>query len=353
MKQKKKRPTIKQVAETAGVSTQTVSRVINNRPDVAEDTRQRVKEIIEEIGYQPSALARSLIRKRSFTLGVLTAGLKFIGPNRTLNGITSSAEEAGYSLLLKELPNFNANDVVPIINEFLSRHVDGIIWAAPEIGDNRVWLDDFQNEFDIPFVFLTMAPREGISVISVDNYMGGKIATAHLLEKDYRHIGHISGPMDWWESRQRFTAWKDVVKAAGQPQTDRCWSEGNWSSASGYEAAKDLFGKYPKLDAIFAGNDQMALGAYTFISERGLAIPDDIGVVGFDNIAESEYFCPSLTTIQHDHIQVGTLAVNELIRIIDAIEDNQDVEYRVTMLEPELLVRESSLRELGTDQRGS
>lgn len=344
MNLKKKRPTIKEVAEAAGVSTQTVSRVINNRPDVASDTRQRVKDVIQEIGYQPNALARSLIRKRSFTLGVLTAGLKFIGPNRTLNGITSTAEEAGYSLLLKELPHFNANNIEPVINEFLSRHVDGIIWAAPEIGDNRNWLDDFKNEWNVPFVFLTMEPRENMSIIAVDNYIGGTIAIKHLLENGYTHIGHISGPMDWWESRQRYDAWKDVVQSAGQKDVDRCWSEGNWSSASGYEAARELFEKCPELDAIFAGNDQMALGAYTFICERGLEIPDDIGVVGFDNIAESEFFCPSLTTIQHDHIQVGTLAVKELIRIIDAIEDNQDVEYRVTMLEPELLVRESSIR---------
>ena len=344
MNTKKKRPTIKQVAKAAGVSTQTVSRVINNRPDVAKDTRKRVKDVIETIGYQPSALARSLIRKRSYTLGVLTAGLKFIGPNRTLNGITSAAEEAGYSLLLKELPHFNTNNIEPIINEFLSRHVDGIIWAAPEIGDNRDWLEDFQNEWNVPFVFLTMEPRKNMSIIAVDNYMGGKIATSHLLENGYHHIGHISGPMDWWESRQRFNAWKDVVQAAGQNEIDRCWSEGNWSSASGYEAAAKLFEKFPELDAIFVGNDQMALGAYTFIFERGLAIPDDIGVVGFDNIAESEYFFPSLTTIQHDHIQVGTLAVKELIRIIDAIENDQDVDNRVTIIKPELLVRESSAK---------
>jgi len=344
MNRKKKRPTIKEVAEAAGVSMQTVSRVINNRPDVADDTRQRVKDVIQEIGYQPSALARSLIRKRSYTLGVLTAGLKFIGPNRTLNGITSAAEKAGYSLLLKELPNFNANNIEPIKNEFLSRQVDGIIWAAPEIGDNRAWLDDFKNEWNVPFVFLTMAPRENLSIIAVDNYIGGRIATTHLLENGYRRIGHIAGPMDWWESRQRFRAWQDVVTAAGQTAVDRCWTEGNWSSRSGFQAAQALVEKCPDLDAIFAGNDQMALGAYTFIRERGLTIPEDIGIVGFDNIAESEFFYPSLTTIQHDHIQVGTLAVEELIRIIDAFEKNQEVEHRVTMLEPELLVRESSIR---------
>src|SRR5512145_3062250 len=125
-----RRPTIKQVAKVAGVSTQTVSRVINDRPDVASETRERVLLTINELGYQPSALARSLIQQRSYTLGVVTAGLKHIGPSRTLNGITSAAEEAGYALLLKELPRFDAEDIVPIFQSLLFRHVDDIIWAV-------------------------------------------------------------------------------------------------------------------------------------------------------------------------------------------------------------------------------
>jgi LacI family transcriptional regulator len=114
MKIKNGRATIKEVASAARVSTQTVSRVINNRPDVSPETRKRVKEVIERMGYQPSALARSLISKRSYTLGVVTAGLKYIGPSRTLSGITSAAEDAGYALLLKELPRFDAQDIRPI-----------------------------------------------------------------------------------------------------------------------------------------------------------------------------------------------------------------------------------------------
>src|SRR5512139_1611366 len=129
-----RRSTIKQVAKVAGVSTQTVSRVINDRPDVAPETRSRVRLVIDELGYQPSALARSLIQQRSYTLGVVTAGLRETGPSRTLSGITSAAEEAGYSILLKELPRYDTEDVVPIFQALLSHHVDGIIWAVPEIG---------------------------------------------------------------------------------------------------------------------------------------------------------------------------------------------------------------------------
>ena len=124
------RVTIKDVARGAGVSVQTVSRVINDRPDVAPETRHRIQQVIDDLGYQPSALARSLIQQRSYTLGVVIAGLKFIGPSRTLNGITQRAEELGYSLLLKELPSFTTGEIQPLIQSLIGRHVDGIIWAT-------------------------------------------------------------------------------------------------------------------------------------------------------------------------------------------------------------------------------
>ncbi len=339
-----KRPTIKQVASVSGVSTQTVSRVINNRPDVAPETRERVMKVIQELGYQPSALARSLIQQRSYTLGVVTAGLKFIGPSRTLNGITNAAEDAGYSLILKELPNFNANNVGPIFNGLLSRHVDGIIWAAPEIGNNRKWVDDFSFELDIPIVFLTMEPRDGISIVSANNYKGAEIATRHLLDQGYRHIGHISGPLDWWEAKQRFSAWENVMSEASQGISNPHWVEGNWSASSGQEVCQQLFEKYPEMDAIFVANDQMALGALSVIHQRGLKVPEEFGLIGFDNIAESAYFWPALTTMQHDQHQIGTIAVNEIIRIIEAIRDKQNPEYQTIMLTPNILIRTSTLR---------
>ncbi len=230
------RRTIKEVAAAAGVSTQTVSRVINSRPDVSPATRKRVQDVVENLGYQPSALARSLIQQRSYTLGVVTAGLKYIGPSRTLSGITAAAEEGGYSLLLKELSIFDANTIVPIIQGLIAHHVDGIIWAVPEVGENRNWVNQLSLDSEIPIVYLTMEPRQRISVVSINNYLGGRMAVAHLFEQGYRHIGHLSGPMDWWEARQRKAAWKDVLQEAGLEVKDNHWVEGNWSSASGAPA---------------------------------------------------------------------------------------------------------------------
>jgi len=342
-----KRPTIKQVAKVAGVSTQTVSRVINERPDVARETRERILTTINELGYQPSALARSLIQQRSYTLGVVTAGLKHIGPSRTLNGITSAAEEAGYSLLLKELPHFDTEDVVPIFQALLSRHVDGIIWAVPEIGENRNWVSQQSLDLKIPIVYLAMEPKQNISTVSIDNYLGGRIAMSHLLEQGYQRIGHISGPLDWWEARQRVAAWKDALQAAGLEARDEHCVDGNWSPASGGLAIEKLFEQYPGMDAVFAGNDQMALAVIQVACQRGMKIPEDLGIVGFDNIPESAFFYPPLTTIQQDQQTVGKVAVEETIKLIESAWQGLDpVEPQSIKLTPTLVVRQSSLRSL-------
>ena len=342
------RPTIKEVASAAGVSTQTVSRVINNRPDVSPQTRRRVQEIIDQLGYQPSALARSLIRQRSYTLGVVTAGLKYIGPSRTLSGITHAAEGVGYSLLLKELPHFDANDVIPIFQTLLSRHVDGIIWAVPEVGDNRNWVSKLSLELEIPIVYLAMNSQENIYVVSINNYLGGQLAISHLLEQGYRHIGHISGPLDWWEARERMAAWRDVLRAADLEAKDEHWAEGNWSSASGAQATERLFNQYPEMDAIFVANDQMALSVMQYACRKGLRIPDDLGIVGFDDIPESAFFWPPLTTVQQNQYNVGEVVVEEIIKIIESYRQEQEpVQPKSIMLAPILIVRQSSLRMMG------
>jgi LacI family transcriptional regulator len=345
MRTKMERTTIKKVASVAGVSTQTVSRVINNRPDVSSKTRKHIQNIIEKLGYQPSALARSLIHQRSYTLGVVTAGLKFIGPSQTLSGIASVAEEAGYSLLLKELLSSDANDTLPIFQALLSRHVDGIIWAVPEIGENRNWVKQQSLDPGVPIVYLTMEPQENISIVSVDNYLGGRMAMSHLLEQGFRNIGHISGPLDWWEARQRMAAWKDALADAGLECRDEFWVEGNWSSSSGSQAIEKLFDQYPGMDAVFVANDQMALSVLQAAYRRGLRIPEDLGVVGFDDMAESAYFWPALTTIHQDQYDVAKVAVEEIIRIIESgWQGVEQIEYNSIKLTPTLVVRQSSVR---------
>ncbi|MRS03342.1 LacI family transcriptional regulator, partial [bacterium] len=248
--------TIYDVAEKAGVSRQTVSRVLNNRQDVSDETRTRVKKIMDELNYHPSAIAQSLSRQKSYLFGVVISGLKFIGPSRTLNGITNKAQELGYGLLLKEIES--GDNVKPIFQWFDAHQVDGIIWAVSEIGDNRSWLVDYLPSINIPIIFLTMGNRENVNYVSVDNYYGAKIATEHLISLGKKNIGHISGPIEWWEARQRKQGWQDALMAAGfTPKEEHC-TMGNWSSASGEQAICELLDSYPEMDAVFVGNDQMA-----------------------------------------------------------------------------------------------
>jgi DNA-binding LacI/PurR family transcriptional regulator len=345
MRQKTSRPTIKEVASVAGVSTQTISRVINERPDVSPETRRRVQEVIQELGYRPSALARSLIRQRSHTLGVVTAGLRFIGPSRTLSGITAAAEQKGYSLLLKELPRFDTTDITPIFQALHDRHVDGIIWAVPEVGENHEWVSKQLLDPEVPLVYITMEPRENISVVSVDNYLGAQMAMAHLLEQGYEHIAHISGPLDWWEARQRRAGWKDALSEHGLDPQDEYWVGGNWSSASGAQAFEKLLEQYAEMDSIFVANDQMALGVIQVAHQRGLRIPDDIGIVGFDDIPESAFFSPALTTVRQDQYNVAKLAVEEIIRTIESGWRGLEPEHpQASIVPPALVVRQSSIR---------
>ncbi|MBW6465832.1 MAG: LacI family transcriptional regulator [Brevefilum sp.] len=339
------RVTLKDVASIADVSIQTVSRVVNNHPDVAPDTRQRVQEVIAQVGYRPNILARSLISQRSFTLGVVIAGLKLTGPLTVLNGITTAAEKARYALMLMELPSYTTDDIELIFDALLSRQVDGIIWAVPEVEDNRLWINKFPKNQNIPLVYLTMQPQEGLTVVAINNYVGGRLATAHLLGQGYRHIGHIAGPLDWWESRQRMKGWEDTLKEAGCEVSDQHWVMGDWSPASGAEKIQLLLDRYPEMDAIFVGNDQMALGVLHVLHAQGLRVPEDIGLVGFDDIQEAAHYWPPLTTIKQDQRYVGKVAVEELIKLIEANLRGTDMDApKSFLLDPILMVRESSIR---------
>jgi LacI family transcriptional regulator len=338
-----KRTTIKEVANAAGVSIQTVSRVINNHPDVATETRQRILQVIVDLDYRPSILARSLSRQHTCTLGVVTAGLKFIGPSFTLNGITSQAEQNGYALILEELPGFHVNQVSERMDSLLARHVDGVIWAVPEIGDNRRWIEQDTLSLPVPIVFLTMQSRPGISSVSYNNFSGGKLATRHLLQAGYKEIGHISGPSGWWEANQRKAGWILALEQAGKPVTDRMWAEGNWSAASGAVAFKNLRTTYPEMDAVFVANDQMAFSVIQTAWKLGINIPEDLGVVGFDGLAESAFLWPPLSTVYQDLFKLGSLAVEKLVGMIEQAKETNGIETSVSLvLEPELVVRESS-----------
>jgi LacI family transcriptional regulator len=212
---------------------------------------------------------------------------------------------------------------------------------VPEVDENRSWSDGIIS-LPVPIVFMAMEPKPGYSVVSIDSYRGAQMATQHLLDQGNKHIGHISGPLNWWEARLRLQGWRDTLQSAGMQVLDEQWEEGNWSSASGAAAAKKLFERYPKMDGIFVANDQMALSVLREACRRGIKVPDQLAVVGFDGIPESAYFFPSLTTISQDPQLFGGKAVENLVEMIIAKQENQPIIPQSFLIQPALMVRESS-----------
>lgn len=336
--------TLKDVARYANVSIKTVSRVVNNQSEISPETRARVQSAIQELGYQPNILARSLVNRRSNTIAAVASGIEYFGPSRTILGIERQADEFGYSLVLNLIPEGEDGNVKAILDELVARRVEGIVWAVPQIGENRRWvLQDNLKQLP-PIVFLSMETRPGLSIIAVENRTGAKLAVQHLLEQGRRKIGIITGPLTWWEARERFGGWQEALAEAGLDAPSTMSVEGDWSPASGGSAVQVLLARHPEMDALFASNDQMALGALGVLHRAGKHIPGDIAVVGFDNIPESAFFLPPLTTIYQQVIEIGREAVKELHTQIDARRRQESKPTLMAHLTPTLVVRASSTR---------
>jgi LacI family transcriptional regulator len=229
----------------------------------------------------------------------------------------------------------------------LTWHVDGIIWAIPEIGQNRTWLQRQAAQLPVPIVFISEQSIDNESTVSVDNYAGGLMATQHLLAQGYQHIGIITGPLNWAVAQQRRLGWQEALVAYQNRQI----FEGDWSAASGEAGLHHLRQHYGELDAIFVSNDQMALGVLQAAPQLGLRVPEDLGVIGFDNIPEAAYFTPSLTTIRHKLIDQGKIVVQRLIDIIEARRNNTALpSTSPPILQPELVIRKSSVKNLNQDK---
>ncbi|MBE2201104.1 MAG: LacI family DNA-binding transcriptional regulator [Anaerolinea sp.] len=335
-----KRVTIKAVAAAAGVSTQTISRVVNGRPDVSPETREHVQEIIDKLGYQPSKIARSLIRGQSFSLGVVSYGISLYGPALVLQGIQEATVQSGYSFMLNILPDAEVYDADKIVRDIMSYHVDGILWAVPEIGQNRDWIQQILPKISVPIVFLNVQPRPTLTTAVIDNRHGGRLATRHLIEQGRQHIGIITGPMNWWEARQRELGWREELMANGRSIDESYITHGDWTPSSGERSIRMLLDWHPEMDAVFACNDQIALGAMKSARQMGRRIPEDLAIVGFDDIPEAPYFDPSLTTIHQDLSEMGREGVRQLIRIINNPEHPTTEPIKLL---PTLVVRQSSL----------
>lgn len=319
------------VAELAGVSRQTVSRVLNDHPSVRLATRQRVLDAIEVLGYRRNLSARALVTHRSGVIGVITTSSAHVGPASTTSAIEVAARAAGYATQLTVLDQ--QDDAGKAFEHLAERAVEGLIIVAP-----RVWLADSVHAAAsvVPVVMVAAARRRipRVHLAAVDQELGARMVVRHLLDTGRRTIAHLSGPADWFDAAGRARGWRDELADAGlDPGTELV---GDWSSRSGYEAGLQLSAG-PLPEAVFVSNDQMALGLLRAFSDRGVRVPDDVAVVGFDDLEGTAFYSPSLTTVRQPFTVLGSLAVEVLT---DAIAGNDPAE--TSTIVPTLVVRESS-----------
>jgi DNA-binding LacI/PurR family transcriptional regulator len=325
-------PAITDVAKLARVSHQTVSRVLNDHPSVNPMTRARVIAAIEQLGYRPNAAARTLATGRSKTLGLVTFNSTFFGPVSTLYGIEQAARAAGYFVSVVSLNDIDRNSVREAVGRLTDQAVEGIAVIAP-LASAAEALDALPT--DMPVVVVEGDPRSDLAAVTVDQAAGAGAATSYLLSGGHASVFHVAGPLEWQEAQARVSGWRGALEQQGAEVTPLL--AGDWSARSGYEAGLVL-ARIPEATAVFAGNDQMALGVLLALHERHRRVPEEVSVVGFDDIPEAAYFTPPLTTVRQDFNQVGRACLRLLL---DQISSGSRSVDRVS-IQSELVVRQST-----------
>ncbi len=320
------------VGELAGVSHQTVSRVINGSPHVRPETREKVLSAMRELGYRPNSLARALVTGRSHVLGVVSFDTTLYGPASTLFGIERAAHEAGYFIIVASLKALDRASLADAVERLRRQGVDGVLVIAPFADAADAVL---HTPSDVPLVAVEAGPEDVVPVVSVDQEAGAASATQHLLDLGHKTVHHLAGPSDFLEARQRLDGWRRTLEQAGVQAPPLL--SGDWSARSGYDLGRRLAAD-PEVSAIFVANDQMALGVLRAMHEAGRSIPGEVSVVGFDDIPEAPYFTPPLTTIRQDFNEMGTRSLHVLLRTIETGE-RASIGSRVA---PELVVRAST-----------
>jgi DNA-binding LacI/PurR family transcriptional regulator len=331
--EKVRAPNIRDVARLAGVSYQTVSRVLNDSPSIKESTKQRVLDVIKDVGYRPNQAARALVTSKSRTIGVLSAQTAYYGPTTSINAIEQSAREAGYRLSITSISSGDYTSIKTGLDYLLSQSVEALVVIAPQV---RVFEAISDLSINVPFVTLESTGRDVGHSLSVDQVAGARMATRHLIDLGHTEIMHISGPQDWIEAEARMQGFLHEINEADL--RTRAPILGDWSAHFGYYAGLELL-RFRDFSAVFASNDQMALGFMHACREMGLDIPGDMSIVGFDDIPEAAHFHPPLTTVRQNFAEIGRRAVSLLLG-----ELRGDTELNHDQIEPELVIRESTAR---------
>ncbi len=325
-----KRTSMADVARIAGVSAQTVSRVVNASPRVDPATRARVEAAMADSGYRIHRAARALRTGRSGTVGVLVATLGTVGNSLMLEAVTAAAAAREHDVSVVTL---GSGDAAHALARLAEQGVDGVV----VINEASAVVRSVDLPPDLRLVIVDSPSDERFAGVETDHAGGAIAATEHLLAHGHRTVAHIAGPETSYAAAERERGWRETLAAAGRPTG--AFARGSWTSASGYEAAKALLDAGELGTAVFVANDQMALGALRAITEQGARVPEDVSVVGFDDVDDAANFRPPLTTVRQHFDRLGTQAV---IALLENHAEGSGVTSSRTVMPASLIVRGST-----------
>lgn len=327
--------TMKDVARLAGVSTSTVSHVINNNRFVSEAVREKITAAITQLNYAPSALARSLKLNQTRTIGMLLTASSNPFYSEVVRGVERSCFERGYSLILCNTEG-DEDRMNRSLETLLQKRVDGLLIMCTE---SHIPSAEILNRYpSIPSVMMDWSPFEGGSDIIQDNsLLGGEMATRYLISRGYTRIACIAGPQDKTPARLRLEGYQQAMKTAGLPILPDYVVNGDFEFEGGYNAMNQLLAVHPLPQAIFTSNDAMAVGVYHALFQAGLTVGRDIAVIGYDDIELARYMTPPLTTVHQPKDELGELAIDTLIHRLAEPGASQ----QLLVLTPELIERGS------------
>jgi DNA-binding LacI/PurR family transcriptional regulator len=318
------------VARLAGVSHQTVSRVINDHPNVRDSTRERVLTAIKQLRYRPSTVARAMVTRRSRNLGLITTGSPDYGPASTVLGFTLAAREARYGVSVTTILDSDPDYVRASVELLLHQSIEAVVVVASQRSIIRAIE---ATQLDLPLVAVEPTGVLGSSHVAIDQYAGARRATEYLISQGHRDIVHLTGPEDSMDAAERLRGWRDTLTDHGLEAPEP--EPGDWSPASGYACAVRLVAAGEPCTAVFSANDQMAIGLLHGFRDRGVTVPGDVSVVGFDDIPEAEHFEPPLTTMRQDFHQLGR---DIMAAVLDQLDDLSTPRSRLL---PTIVVRQS------------
>jgi DNA-binding LacI/PurR family transcriptional regulator len=324
-------PAMTDVAKLAGVSHQTVSRVLNDHPNVSEQTRLRVQAAIAELGYRPNRAARVLATGTSHVIGVVAQASTLYGPMSTLNALAQAVLRHGFTVSIENVRTLDRTPIAEAIGRLRDQRVAGLVVIAPVESANEA-LDTIPE--DIPLVTIDGDPRRRTGLVTADQEAGAYAATSHLLEAGHETVWHVSGPDNWFDSQGRVLGWQRALADAGAEVPPVMPAD--WYASSGYRAGQ-ILARMSGVTAVFAANDHLALGILRALHERGRRVPADISVIGFDDVPEAAYFIPPLTTVRPDFDAVAAASIDLLLEQVRNGE--RKAERRI--LTPLLVKRES------------